>query len=73
MTRRGVSLLCLTLAMCCAEVAFAQSPGAATPGESSNDLAATAAAPAAPSLGHVNLEPRPALAAPSAAPAAAKS
>jgi general secretion pathway protein N len=66
MTRRGVSLLCLALAMCCAKAAFAQSPGAA-PAESSNELAATAAAPVAAGLGRADLEPRPAGTAPSAA------
>ncbi len=70
MTRRGVSLLCLTLAMCCAGAAVAQSPGAATPGESSNELAANAAAPAAASRGRADLEPPLATA---AAPMAASS
>jgi general secretion pathway protein N len=68
MTWRGVSLLSLALAACCAGAAFAQSPGAA-PAESSNELAATAAAPVAASLGRADLEPEPrrAVTAPSAA------
>ena len=66
MTRRGVSLLCLALAMSCAEATFAQSPGAA-PAESSNELAATTAAPVAARPVRADLEPRPAVTAPSAA------
>ncbi len=62
MTRPGVYLLCLTLAVFCAKAAFAQSSDTgATTDEATNQLAATAADA---HLGRADPEPHPAPAAP---------